>query len=195
MIQPLHIQFAPFPVLETERLTLRAYRDSDAPEVLFMRSDPRMMRYIDREPAPDLDAAREHIRVVQENLAAGEGILWAICLKGEEHLIGNVCFWRMDKPHFRAEIGYMLFPDHQGQGLMHEAAAAALDYAFQVMHFHSIEANVNPDNAGSIRVLERLGFVREAYFRENYYYNGKFLDSAIYSLLAPAVGELPHASI
>lgn len=185
MLPALHLQFDPFPVLETERLILRAYRESDAPEVLFMRSDPDMMRYLDRAPAQGLDDARAHIRLVLDNLANHEGILWGICLKGEDRVIGNVCFWRMDKPHFRAEIGYALMPAHQGRGIMQEAIAAALDYAFMVMGFHSIEANVNPLNAASIAVLKRAGFVQEAYFRENYYHDGKFLDSAIYSLLTP----------
>ncbi|MGE5859464.1 MAG: GNAT family N-acetyltransferase, partial [Ignavibacteria bacterium] len=58
-----------------------------------------------------------------------------------------------------------------------------LNYGFKVMNLHSIEANVNPDNKASIRLLERNNFTREAYFKENYFYNGKFLDSAIYSLL------------
>ncbi|MFM7401569.1 MAG: GNAT family N-acetyltransferase, partial [Bacteroidota bacterium] len=49
---------------------------------------------------------------------------------------------------------------------------------------HSVEANVNPGNKRSILLLERCGFVREAYFRENYYFEGKFLDTAVYSLLS-----------
>lgn len=185
MIQPLFIQFDPFPAFETERLTLRAYRDSDAPEVLFLRSDPQMIRYIDRAPATSLDDALAHIHMVQDLMAQNEGINWVICLKGEDKMIGNVCFWRMDKTHFRTEIGYALHTAHQGKGIVNEAVSAALDYAFRVMRFHSIEANVNPENTASVRVLLRQGFVQEAYFRENYYHDGKFLDSAIYSLLTP----------
>jgi ribosomal-protein-alanine N-acetyltransferase len=58
-----------------------------------------------------------------------------------------------------------------------------LKYGFEVLKLHSIEANVNPENIASIKLLEKNNFVREAYFRENYFYNGKFLDSAIYSLV------------
>ncbi|MBP6649301.1 MAG: GNAT family N-acetyltransferase, partial [Bacteroidia bacterium] len=76
-----------------------------------------------------------------------------------------------------------LHPDYQKQGIMAEALLKVLDYGFKTMKLHSVEANVNPENAGSINLLEKSGFVREAYFRENYYYDGKFLDSAIYSLL------------
>lgn len=89
----------------------------------------------------------------------------------------------MDKEHYRAEIGYSLLPDYWSKGYMAEAARCAIDYGFSMLNFHSIEANVNPNNAASIRLLEKMNFVREAYFRENFYYDGKFLDSAIYSLL------------
>ena len=67
---------------------------------------------------------------------------------------------------------------------MQEALICIINYAFAVMGLHSIEANVNPGNLASIRLLEKLGFVREAYFKENYYYQGQFLDSAIYTLLS-----------
>jgi len=63
-----------------------------------------------------------------------------------------------------------------------------LAFGFIELHLHSIEANVNPGNAASIRLLERNHFTREAYFRENFFYNGKFLDTVIYSKLAPVTG-------
>ena len=68
---------------------------------------------------------------------------------------------------------------------MDEAMKGVLQYGFETMKLHSVEANVNPGNNASTKVLEKNGFVKEAYFKENYYYNGKFIDSAIYSLLTP----------
>jgi len=66
---------------------------------------------------------------------------------------------------------------------MQEAFSEVVNYGFKVMKLHSIEANVNPANEASIKLLEKNNFIREAYYEENYYYNGKFLDTAIYSLL------------
>jgi ribosomal-protein-alanine N-acetyltransferase len=83
--------------------------------------------------------------------------------------------------HYRAEIGYVLHPQHQGKGLMTEAMKAVIHYAFEVMQLHSIEANINPLNIASKQVLLKNGFVQEAYFRENFYFNGVFLDSMIFS--------------
>ena len=76
-----------------------------------------------------------------------------------------------------------MLPEFWGNGLMSEAIKAALDFAFFKMGMHSIEADINPENLASARILERNGFTREAFFRENFYWNGKFLNSAIYSLL------------
>ena len=90
----------------------------------------------------------------------------------------------MQKEHYRSEIGYALNPLFQGKGIMQEAMQAIIQYGFEIMKLHSVEANVNPANEASMRLLEKNGFVKEAYFRENYYFDGKFLDSVIYSLLA-----------
>jgi ribosomal-protein-alanine N-acetyltransferase len=91
----------------------------------------------------------------------------------------------MDKAHHRTEIGYALNADYWRRGIMDEAMSAAIDYCFRVLDFHSIEANTAPENEASGRILEKHGFVQEAYFRENFYSDGQFLDSRIYSKLNP----------
>ncbi len=104
-------------------------------------------------------------------------------LKETNVLIGTIGFWRGTPEHFRSEIGYVMLPAFHSKGLMQEAIAAAIDYAWSSMGLHSIEAQVNPDNQASIRLLERNGFVREGYYRENYFYAGKFMDTGVYSLI------------
>ena len=181
----LSLNFHPFPTLSTARLDLRRTMPGDAPEVFFLRSDPQMLQYLDREPARSIEDATKWIAMIDDLINGNESVAWAIAMKNERPLIGTITLWNIKKEHYRAEIGYAICPPFQGKGLMHEALAAVLDYAFSVLRLHSIEANVNPANKASIRLLERNNFVREAYHRENYYYNGRFLDSAIYSLLTP----------
>ena len=183
----LEVNFSPFPTLETERLILRAITLQDAPQVLAMRSDERVMQYFDRPRDTSIADAEITIQKRIDNLQSNSGINWGITLKNDDTLIGDIAFWRIDKEHYRAEIGYMLHPDFQGKGIMQEALTKAIDYAFNILKVHSIEANVNPLNEASIKLLERNKFVREAYFRENFYYNGKFLDSAIYSLVTRSI--------
>jgi len=177
--------FNPFPFLFTERLALRQINNEDAAEIFFLRSDKEVLQFLDRDPATSIDDAVRWIKTINEGVTNNEYIAWAMALKKEPKLIGTVSFWNIKKEHYRTEIGYALQPLFQGKGLMQEAMTVVLNYGFKVMNLHSVEANVNPDNAASIKLLERNNFIREAYHKENYYYNGKFLDSAIYSLLTP----------
>jgi len=182
----LLLNFAPFPVLSTERLNLRRMSEQDDEEIFFLRSDKEILRFLDRDPAKTFVEAREWMRMINEGIDNNEHIAWAISLKSDPKLIGTITFWNVQKGHYRAEIGYALHTQFQGRGIMQEAISAVLDYGFNILGLHSVEANVNPNNAASINLLERNGFVREAYHRENYYYNGHFLDSAIYSLINPS---------
>jgi ribosomal-protein-alanine N-acetyltransferase len=180
----LNINFTPFPVIHTERLVLREITEDDLPEIFYQRSDSQMMKYVDRVPARSLEDAAEFLGKIKTFQSTNEGITWGITLKNEPRLIGNMGIWRIEKEHHRAEIGYALHLSHQSKGYASEALKAILHYGFHTMQLHSMEANVNPGNAASIKLLERNNFVREAYFKENYFFDGKYLDSAIYSLIS-----------
>jgi RimJ/RimL family protein N-acetyltransferase len=181
----LELNFDPFPILRTERLLLRKITEEDADQIFFLRSDGEVLQYLDRDPITSIDDALQWIRMIDAGVRSNEYIAWALSLKNEKELVGTISFWNIKREHYRSEIGYALHPLQQGKGLMQEAMAIVLDYGFKTMNLHSVEANVNPQNVSSIKLLERNNFVREAYHRENYFYKGKFLDSAIYSLIAP----------
>jgi len=179
----LEFNFSPFPIIETERLIMRKVTLDDKDAFFELRTNPIVNRYIDRDPMKSVEEAEELILKIIGSLDNNDAISWTINLKGNDRMIGSIDFWRIDKNHHRAEIGYTLHPDYHHQGIMSEAMDAALEHGFKHMKLHSVEANVNPANAASKKILEKHGFVLEAYFRENYHYNGKFLDSLIYSLL------------
>jgi ribosomal-protein-alanine N-acetyltransferase len=181
----LSLNFTPFPVLETERLLLRQITLTDAPQIFFLRSDTEVMQYIDLTPAATTQDAIDLIQKIETALQNNDGITWGITLKGNNELIGTIGFWNITKEHYRAEIGYLLHPAQQRKGIMKEAIKKVLVYGFSTMKLHSVEANTNVNNKASQKLLESVGFLQEAYFRENYFYNGKFLDSMIYCLLAP----------
>ena len=180
----LNLNFNPFPVIKTERLVLREITEEDLPEIFYQRSDPQMMKYVDRAPAKSIEDAREFLGRIKTAQLNNDGVNWGITLKNEPKLIGNIGIWCIDKEHHRAELGYVLHPEHQSKGYASEAIKAVLQYGFHTMRLHSMEANVNPNNEASIKLLERNGFIREVYFKENYFFEGKYLDSAIYSLIS-----------
>jgi ribosomal-protein-alanine N-acetyltransferase len=173
----------PFPVLVSQRLILRQVMVEDVNEIFFLRSDKEVLKFLDRPPAKSVEEAKQFIDKLKVLEANQEGITWAIALKEDVKLVGTISYWNIFKEHYRAEIGYVLHPGFQGKGIMQEAISAVLEYGFTTMNIHSVEANVNPYNHASIKLLERNQFKREGYFKENYYFNGQFLDSAIYSLL------------
>jgi ribosomal-protein-alanine N-acetyltransferase len=72
---------------------------------------------------------------------------------------------------------------------MKEAIRELLDYGFTHLKLHSVEANINPANQASEALLKSVGFIKEAYFKENFYFNGQFIDSAIYSLVKPGINN------
>lgn len=179
----LHLNFSPFPQLQTARLQLRRITPADTGGVLILRSDVNAMKHIGRPLMVTEADARELIDKMESGIQQNTAIGWGITLTNDNRIIGSVGFHRIFPEHARAEIGYMLLPSYWGAGLATEAIRAALQYGFEQMNLHSVEANVDPLNAKSIRVLKKFGFVKEAYFRENFWFNGRFLDSEIYSLL------------
>ena len=179
----LNINFTPFPNLKTERLLLRRLVNEDLNEIFTLRSDQEIMKYIPRPLAKTKEDALAHIVLINSRIDSNEGINWAITLKNDTKLIGIIGHYRLKPEHYRAEIGYMLHPEYYGKGIMTEAIQEVVKYGFEIMKLHSIEALIDPRNLASEKVLQKRSFVKEAHFIENEYYEGKFLDSVVYSIL------------
>ena len=181
MLQP---DFSIFPAIKTARLVLRKVNLTDAPEILYLRSDEAVMRYIDKERAATILDAEIFVKRIIQSLDFNDGITWAIALKEDPaKLIGTIGYWRIIKEHYRAEIGYMLHPGYWKKGFMKEALEKVVDMGLNELGLHSIEAHINPDNQASAAILTSAGFVKEAHFKEDYFFNGIFKDTAIYSRL------------
>lgn len=179
----LTINFTPFPNLETDHLLLRRVNAGDVKEILMLRSNPETMQFIPRPLLKTDEEALEHIAMINHKIEANEGINWAITLKDSPKLIGIIGHYRIKPEHYRAEIGYMLLPDYHKRGIITEAVKAVVHYGFNDLKLHSIEAVIAPENLASAKVLENNNFVKEAHFKDYEFYEGRFLDSAIYSLI------------
>lgn len=179
----LELDLSEFPILRTERLVLRELNVDDAQALFDMRSDERVMEHIERKSATSLQDALDLIERILKDQQENNGITWGLALHNDDHLIGTIGYYRLQKEHFRGEIGYMLAKEYWGKGLMSEAIIAAEQYGSNEMKFHSIEAITDPMNKRSCTVLERNGFVKEGHIKENIFWEGKFYDSIIYSKL------------
>jgi ribosomal-protein-alanine N-acetyltransferase len=180
----LKLCFEPFPEMTTERLVLRKLVASDAKELFFLRSNPQVLQYLLIEPATSIDQVEKFIETINRNIANADSILWGIALIDEPNIIiGTICYWNVKPADDRAEIGYLLHPQHWRKGIMKEAMKKVIEYGFQKMKLHSIEADTDPHNIATISLLESNSFQKEAHLKENVFKNGAYHDSAIYSLL------------
>lgn len=188
--------------LTTPRLALRPLRPRDAQALFEIYADPLAMRYWSTPPWTTPQQAVERIEADAACLEEGSALRLALVPRdgteaprdeagvrggaGEEAapLIGTVSLFAFDIASQRAEIGYMLAPRAWGRGLMHEALQALVAYAFGPLGLRRLEADIDPRNERSARVLERLGFVREGLLRERWMVAGEVSDSALYGLLA-----------
>jgi len=170
--------------LETERLILRDFNEDDWEQILAYRSDSRYRLYY-----PEVEQLTEDARAFVNKLIEWQGeqpryrYQLAVVLKEEGVLIGN-CGVRKESPvALQAEVGYELNPDYWGKGYASEAARAIVDFAFRELQLHRLHAHCLVENAGSIRVLEKLGMQREGHLRENIWMKGRWWDTFLYGLL------------
>lgn len=172
------------PTLHSKRLMLRPITVDDASSIFQLRSNPKVMKFMDHAPmASDTEAFDLIFRIAAE-FKENETPFWAVARKAAvDRMIGYAGFIRWKKTHFRAEAACLLDPQHWGHGFATEALAQVLRYGFNAMRLHSVEANVNPKNGAAIALLKKLGFVREAMFKEDFYFQGRFVDSEVHSLL------------
>ena len=173
--------FANLPI-RTARLELRPLRHADVVSLFAIHSDPDAMRFWDapvwkNDERGHAMVARDHASTTKDYLRLG------IELAGRGQLLGTCALWRIDAQSRRAEIGYILGSPGWGQGYMHEALSALLDYAFTELDLNRIEADTDARNERSTRLLGRLGFAKEGLFRERCIVEGEISDSAMYGLL------------
>ena len=147
----------PYLPLTTERLILRVQRLEDADRISALSTDWDVVRHLARVPYPNPpERVREFIARGHENLAAGKDMAVAITLRGTDEVIGTLSL-RTDGLRREAEVGYWLGKAYWGHGYMSEAVQAAVDLALGPLAMKRVWATVSPDNAGSVRVLEKAG--------------------------------------
>lgn len=171
------------PELAGPRLRLRALDARDADALFALRSDERAMRYWSEPPWREHAQAVAHVERMQHERRHCEFYPWVATLD-DDVLIGTCSLFALSREHARAEVGYALRPQWWGRGFAQEMLRLALAHAFDTMVLHRIEADIDPDNTASCRLVERMGFTREGLLRERWRVGGGVQDTALYGLLA-----------
>ena len=154
------------PVLQLERVRLRPFDERHVDGVFAMYSNTLATQYLAR---PRL-AERTVLRLAIERAT-------------DSAFLGECLLFNFNHDSRRAEIGYSLLPQHWSHGYVSEALPALIDHAFGPLGLNRLEADIDPDNSASRRVLERHGFRSEGLLRERWIVRGKPSDSAMYGLL------------
>ncbi len=170
--------------LETERLHLRWPRAQDAEDILAIYSNAEVARYLSRPAWHDIKQAHAWLDRMHAEHEQGSGLQLMLERGEDARVIGTCTLFRLDFDNRRAEIGYTLAREYWGHGYMHEALTALLQHGFDSLRLHRIEADIDPRNTPSARVLGRLGFRHEGRLRQRWQVAGEISDSDIYGLLA-----------
>jgi ribosomal-protein-alanine N-acetyltransferase len=173
-----------FPVVNGRHVRLRGPRADDADALFTLFADTDVMRYWSRPPMTVRAEAEGLIDEIAENFSKRTGFNWMIVQPEDDMVIGTAALFRFEPRHHRAEIGYSLRSDHWGRGLASEAVTIMLDWAIRTLGLHRVEADIDPRNEGSRKLLGRLGFVSEGVLRERYFVGDDVSDTELFGLLA-----------
>jgi RimJ/RimL family protein N-acetyltransferase len=155
------IHLPTFPQLITKRLKLRRLLMSDSEDVFRLRTDKKVNVFIERSVSRTEKNGREFVARIDKSIYANNVYQWVISLHENPKLIGTICLWNFNKSRTVAEVGYDLFVQYQGQGIMTEALKAVTDFSFSTTSFNIIEAFTHKDNKASIKLLIKNGFLED----------------------------------
>lgn len=175
--------FESFPDLNTGRIILRQITQEDDKSLLEVLSNEVTCEYLLHNAINDIENIKRMIAGMQRFFDEKQRIRWGIAQKQDNTIIGHCGFFDIDRSNFCAEISYCLKNELWGQGIMTEAVEAMIKFGFEDYGLNRIVAKVIKGNVGSIKVLQKLGFVQEGILRENLYKNGQFHDVMLFSVL------------
>lgn len=169
--------------IETARLRVRLAEEADLPALFEVNRDEEVTRFLPYATWESVASGHAWFKRMAELQATGTALQFVMVDKSDGKAIGTCLIFRHDQASARAELGFVLARSHWGGGYMTEALTALIDSAFDDMGLRRLEAEVNPGNTASGRLLRRLGFVREGLLRQRWVSKGAPYDVEAYGLL------------
>jgi aminoglycoside 6'-N-acetyltransferase len=171
-------------LLATPRLTLRRFREEDAPALAAYRSDPDVAHFKSWTAPVTAETAQAWVHDFAVGSPTEPGwFQYAVELTAERRLIGDIGV-RLHENLRQAELGFTLARGRHGQGYATEAVRAVLADLFETRGLHRVSAECDARNARSAALLERVGFTREGHLRQATWIKGEWTDDLLYGLLA-----------
>lgn len=171
------------PVIESERLLIRIVAEGDLPSLLTVNGDPQVTKFLPYAAWQSLSDAHAWFERMAGIQATGNALQFVIAQRPSQEVIGSCLLFRFEEGSARAELGYVLGRAHWGHGFMREALAALIGTAFGTMGLRRLEAEIDPRNQASSRLIVRLGFTKEGLLRQRWVAKGEVKDVEIFGLL------------
>jgi RimJ/RimL family protein N-acetyltransferase len=156
--------------LETKRLILRKFEETDFERVFLIDSNPEVMKYIGVPPLSDISQSKNIIKMIQQQYLDNGIGRFAVIEKESNLLIGwsGLKFLTQEINGYNNiyELGYRFMPEYWGKGYALESAKASLDYGFNDLNIEIIYAMAHCENEGSNHILRKLGFEKTGEFTE-----------------------------
>ena len=169
----MNYNFSTFPVLETDRLTLRALNLDDAKAIFGLRTNKEVNEFIDRKRPNNLSEARSFIDLISNLALNNKGVFWVMQSKSNNQLVGTIGLRNFEDEENYAEIGYEVDPIYQQRGFMSEAFEEVLNFGFKTLELKTVEAFTHQDNTASIALLEKQKFVLDPERRDEGFENNR----------------------
>ncbi len=176
--------FSRMPELKTERLTLRKMQVGDAEDMFEYACREDVTRYLTWNPHPDFAYTREYLEYLGGRYSAGMFYDWAVVYRPDAKMIGTCGFTSFNCTHDSAEVGYVVNPAYWGHGIAGEALECVLQFGFEDLKLHRIEAKFIKGNERSRHVMEKAGMVFEGYQRDAMRVKGSYVTVGVCAILA-----------
>ena len=150
--------FKPFPVLMTKRLILKELKMIHLDALYAYHSDAENFKFVQMNVHLSREETKAYIQKMNDGVKQNKWIIWAICLRETDEIIGTVSIWNLDDERNSGEIGYGIFPEFRRKGFMREALDAVVSLAFDNLSLEIVEAYTGEDNILSIQFLESTAF-------------------------------------
>ena len=169
-------------IFKTERLLIRPINLEDQKAIFEYRSNKTTNQYQGWIPEYINDVVTFIKKSAKEINHPNTWFQFVIILKDHQKIIGDLGIHFLSD-NKQVEIGCTLNTDFQNKGYATESLTSIIDYLFKDLKKHRITSSIDPDNTNSIKLVERIGFRKEAHFVESILINGKWVDDLIYALL------------
>ncbi len=171
------------PVLDTDRLILRAFSENDSDDIFEYASNPEVTKYLPWKTHISKNDTIDFLKMSHEMFEKQDNIDFAIEFKSDKKVVGGISIRKWNDENKCADIGYVLSPRYWNKGIITEAIKRIIKFGFEELNVNRVEAHCDEDNIGSYKAMEKAGMKYEGTLRKKVFIKDKFVNMRFYSIL------------